>query len=117
MRCGSARLILAKSRSHDGSTGLTMRDANKGALFGVERARASGGATYDSTRDFVRLHGQLLRTWNVMLDRRWHTLGEIARHTSVLRNDGGRDSEAAVSARLRDLRKAKFGGHVLEARC
>ena len=40
-----------------------------------------------------------------MLDREWRTLAEIAR--------GVQGSEAAVSARLRDLRKPRYGGHTV----
>jgi hypothetical protein len=76
-----------------------------------------GGATYDAARDFVRLKGQLLRTWQVISDGKERTLAMIAREASALRTDGGRDSEAAISARLRDFRKIKFGGHDLESRC
>jgi hypothetical protein len=39
-------------------------------------------------------------------DERWHTLSEIAAHT--------KDPEASVSARLRDLRKPRFGSHTIE---
>lgn len=45
---------------------------------------------------------------DVMSDGRWHTLRELSRLT------GG--SEAAVSARLRDLRKARYGAHDVERR-
>ena len=38
----------------------------------------------------------------------WYKLHEIATQTN--------DPEASVSARLRDLRKAKFGGHEIERR-
>jgi hypothetical protein len=89
----------------------------QGELFGLspDPDHAFGGDTYDPQRDFVRLKGQLARTWNVMLDGRWRTLAQIAKETSAMRNDGGKDSEAAISARLRDFRKVKFGAHVLQA--
>jgi hypothetical protein len=74
------------------------------------------GATYDSTRDFVRLSGQLKRTWKVMIDGRERTLKMIANETTAMRTDNGRDSEAAISARLRDFRKLKFGGNNLTSR-
>jgi hypothetical protein len=67
---------------------------------------AFGGETYEPKRDFVRLSGQLLRVKNLMADGRWRTLPEI-------RNLVG-GSEAAVSARLRDLRKEKYGYHTVE---
>ena len=67
---------------------------------------AFDGATYEPRRDFVRLNGQLLRVKNLMADGRWRTLPEIRNHV------GG--SEAAISARLRDLRKERYGLHTVE---
>ena len=66
------------------------------------------GATYDRALDGVRLTGQLQRVFDYMQNGGWKTLPQIA--TKV----GG--SEAAVSARLRDLRKPKFGGYLVEKR-
>ena len=62
---------------------------------------AFGGITYAPALDHVRLNGQLLRVFDLMKDGQWRTLAEIA---AVV---GG--TEAAVSARLRDLRKEKYG--------
>jgi len=45
---------------------------------------------------------QRLRVLKVMQDGEWHTLAEISQATG--------DPEASVSARLRDMRKPKFGG-------
>lgn len=70
--------------------------------------RAFDGETYDANRDHDRLKGQLYRVFELMKDERWRTLESISRNT------GG--SEASVSARLRDLRKAKYGGHAVERR-
>jgi hypothetical protein len=64
------------------------------------------GVTYDASRDQARLSGQLKAVRYVLLDNRWHTLGEIAQRV------GG--SEAGVSARIRDLRKPRFGSHTIE---
>lgn len=66
------------------------------------------GATFDKDRDGVRLTGQLARVRYAMGDGRWHTLAQLARDT------GG--SEASVSARLRDLRKPRFGAFDIERR-
>ena len=66
------------------------------------------GETYEPDKDFVRLTGQLGRVYEFMRDARWHTIPEI----SV----GAEGSEASVSARLRDLRKKKFGSHTVERR-
>jgi hypothetical protein len=59
-------------------------------------------------RDRVRLAKLMLRVWRVMKGGEWRTLGELANLTS--------GSEASVSARLRDLRKERFGAHTVERR-
>jgi hypothetical protein len=64
------------------------------------------GATFDPRRDKVRLGKQASRVWREMRDYQWHTLAELARLTD--------DPEASISARIRDLRKPKFGGHIVE---
>lgn len=56
------------------------------------------GSTYEKRHDQARLTGQLLRVFRVMGDARWRTLGEIQ-----LGCEGQRDSQAAISARLRDV--------------
>jgi hypothetical protein len=60
------------------------------------------GDTYEPAKDQARLTGQLARVKAAMADGHWHTLPWLA--TTV------QGSEAGVSARLRDLRKPKFGG-------
>lgn len=64
------------------------------------------GETYESERDKPRLNAQMRRVFEAMSDRRWHTLGDLAHSTG--------DPEASISARLRDLRKPKFGGFVID---
>lgn len=59
------------------------------------------GKTYVSERDHERLSSQLMRVLQVMQDGQWRTLSEIA--------DITRSPQASVSARIRDLRKEKFG--------
>lgn len=66
------------------------------------------GATYDHDRDHLRLGDQAQRVVDLISDGEWRTLGEIASTTG--------DPEASVSARLRDLRKPKFGSHEIERR-
>jgi hypothetical protein len=67
-----------------------------------------GGRTFDPARDGERLSASLIRVRACVSDGRWHTLEELARKTG--------DPEASISARLRDLRKAKFGGRQVERR-
>ena len=64
------------------------------------------GETYRSERDRVRLSRQLIAVREVLSDNGWHTLEEIAGRTG--------EPEASISARIRDLRKTRFGGHVVE---
>ena len=66
------------------------------------------GATYVASLDKVRLNAQLKRVVRAMRDGRWRTLAEIERITG--------DGQASVSARLRDLRKEKFGASKLDRR-
>jgi len=76
--------------------------------FDAETAPEPDGATYDPVQDRRRLAGQCLKVWAVMRDQDWRTLAELATATG--------SPEASVSARLRDLRKPRFGGHVVERR-
>ncbi len=64
------------------------------------------GDTIDQDRDGPRLHRQLNLVFNLMKDGRARTLDAIARQTG--------EPEASVSARLRDLRKPRFGGHTVK---
>lgn len=67
------------------------------------------GETYERAQDKQRLTGQMLAVWQVMRDGRWYTLDELCAKT-------GYRSQASVSARVRDLRKHRFGGHDIERR-
>jgi DNA-binding Lrp family transcriptional regulator len=65
-------------------------------------------STHSISTDGERLSAQLVRVRALMADHRWRTLAEIA--------DAVAGSEAGVSARLRELRKLKFGGFTVERR-
>lgn len=67
-----------------------------------------GGKTFDKAKDGERLSGQLKRVYDVMSDGRWHSLRRIATLAKPC-------SEASASARIRDLRKKKFGAFTIEA--
>ena len=67
------------------------------------------GETFDSVLDTVRLSKQARLVFDLMRDGNYRTLQEIVRAI-------GSGSEAGVSARLRDLRKQKFGGFVVDRR-
>lgn len=64
------------------------------------------GCTYEHPRDAVRLGVQMYAVFELMKDGKERTLKEIA--------DGTGSPESSVSARLRDLRKERFGGHTVE---
>lgn len=66
------------------------------------------GDTFDPALDGERLGTQLGRVQALMSDGNWRTLAEIG---AVVPG-----SEAALSARLRDLRKPRFGEYVVERR-
>lgn len=66
------------------------------------------GTTYEPSRDHNRLFAQLERVRSAMSGAGPLTLAEIAARTG--------DPEASISARTRDLRKARFGGHTVERR-
>ena len=66
------------------------------------------GETYDRDRDQERLGSQLLRVAEVMIDGAWHSLPEMEEMTG--------DPKQSISARLRDMRKEKFGKCQIERR-
>ena len=66
------------------------------------------GSTFSPSLDSARLTGLLLRVREALRDGQWWTLADL------VASCGG--SEAGVSARLRDLRKPRFGGHKIEGR-
>lgn len=58
--------------------------------------------------DQRRLNTALARVEALMADSEWHTLREIADYADC--------SEAGASARLRDIRKVRFGGKQVDLR-
>lgn len=63
------------------------------------------GATYDHAKDYKRLKTQLdiVRDYMLQIEDRWLSLANLSDCLGF--------PEASISARLRDLRKAKFGGY------
>jgi len=71
------------------------------------RARFDG-RTYEPEHDQTRLAGGMKGVYECMKDGKWRTLGEIE-------VEGMLDIPAqSISARLRDLRKVRFGAHTVE---
>lgn len=66
------------------------------------------GETYDPGLDKPRLNAQTQRVFDLLLDGQWRTLYEMSDCTG--------DPTQSVSARVRDLRKEKFGAHTVEKR-
>jgi len=63
------------------------------------------GPVYVPKLDRIRLTGQILRIFNLMVDGAWRTLGEIEQVTG--------DPQASISAQLRHLRKERFGSYII----
>lgn len=66
------------------------------------------GETYDRTKDKARLNSQFQDVRDLMTDGLWRTLEEIKAVTG--------HPTHSISARIRDLRKPKFGGYTVERR-
>lgn len=82
-------------------------------LFGTEPSpdpddATFDGDTYDPEQDLGRLRGQVNRVYYAMKDGQWRTAEEISRITG--------DPTPSIQARVRDLRKAKFGAYFVESR-
>lgn len=64
--------------------------------------------------DAPRLTGQLEVVLEAIQGEEWWTLDELQAYVET--RLGRRVTQTSVSARLRDLRKKKFGGHTVERR-
>jgi RIO-like serine/threonine protein kinase len=81
----------------------------QGTLFTVQPT--FDGSTFEPEVDADRLTRQLDIVQRYMLqesDHQWRSLREISQFTEM--------PEASISARLRDLRKPRFGGYLVERR-
>ena len=86
-------------------------DGRQGVIEAAEVEEAPphfDGETYVPPLDHERLTKQLGRVEEAIADSQWRTLGELEVRTG--------DPQASISARLRDLRKEKFGGYTIERR-
>ena len=66
------------------------------------------GDTIDQAADTRRLENQYVRIFEVMKDGKWRTLHQIEQMTGY--------QLPSISARLRDFRKDKNGGHTVNRR-
>jgi hypothetical protein len=117
----SKKLTRGQARPSDVAVALDELQVGVGDEFLIARleesidAAAAGepgpefdGETYESEEDRVRLGRQLDAVRDLMIDGEWRILA------SIRAKAGG--TEASVSARLRDLRKEKFGAFRVERR-
>ncbi len=88
-----------------------------GPLFDVKpsfKKSEFDGVTYEAKFDSSRLRGEMARVYAIIKDHQWYTLHEIA--FGIFHRFDKDDSEPGISARLRDLRKPKFGSHTVNRR-
>ena len=98
---------------HDGREPIFF-DPHQIPLLPVEEAWFDG-PVYEQAKDLARLTGQIRRVYQILLIGHWLTLEEIAERTRREENWRG-DPEASISAQIRHLRKARFGGHTIAKR-
>lgn len=72
------------------------------------------GPVYEPEFDQARLTGQILRVYDTIKNGEWLTLDDI--HTRIIRTCEKYDPQPSISAQLRHLRKARFGGYTIEKR-
>lgn len=90
------------------------RPATQTSLFDLPPAPPRFDGETIEPQDVPRLAGQMKAVFELMSDEKWRTLAAI-----WLELRYGRDvnaSEASISARLRDLRKARWGSHTVNRR-
>jgi hypothetical protein len=69
-----------------------------------------GGDTIEPV-DGPRLSTQLYWVYAIMFDAKWRTIGDLV---SIIREKHDTNvMQTSISARLRDFRKNKFGGHTV----
>lgn len=92
------------------------RNIALGGMFGeeppappsVSELAHRDGKTFSAAFDAERLARQHAIVWDVMKDGEWHLLSEVSALTG--------QPEASCSSRIRDFRKAKWGGHTVHSR-
>jgi hypothetical protein len=56
--------------------------------------------------DRKRLKSQRSGVWNILRDHRWHPLTIFKQKV--------KGSDSSITARIRDARKKKYGGHIIQ---
>lgn len=72
------------------------------------------GASFGAYPNEARLKVQLDRVRSLMFDGKWRTLEEIS--DAIEHSTSQKCPTSSVSARLRDLRKSKFGAYTVKKR-
>lgn len=85
-----------------------MAQAQLALLPGFAPVPHFDGETFEPKLDAARLGSQLKAVEQILLDGQWHTIPQVA---LALRKKALSCTEASISARIRDLRKARFGGY------
>lgn len=80
-------------------------------LFGFidESSQPTPAASYDHARDGHRLECQRQRVFDLMSNGEWWSPEQLEAATGY--------RWASISARTRDFRKARYGGHIVNRRC
>lgn len=84
------------------------------SLTVVCQAERFDGETYEPAKDSARLSTQLECVLWLLRDSRWWTLPDLT--ASVARLMSKKVSDSSVTARIRDLRKERFGSHEIDKR-
>ena len=77
-----------------------------------QRRRRFSGRTYHAARDHDRLSRQYDHVFAIMRDGKPRSLLDIRK--TLYRRYNRIEPTQSISARLRDMRKARFGGHAVE---
>ena len=89
-------------------TSITKAFAKGGLMIATDMFFDFDGKAYDPALDKERLSKQAGRIYECMLSGQWRTLQEISMITGA--------PESSVSAQLRNLRKQRFGGKIINKR-
>jgi hypothetical protein len=70
------------------------------------------GETFDGSMDTGRLGNQLQAVLDTMMDGEWWTISDLRQRVEEI--TGGAPTPQSISARIRDLRKERFGSWEVE---
>lgn len=82
-------------------------------IWKPNRRKVKYGGTTLTPADEPRLDTQLYFVYHIMKDGVWRTIPELE---ALLLSEYGVVMQTSISARIRDFRKTKFGGHIVNAK-